>query len=89
MNSFMSNLSNATNYGMTWNGELSHKSTMNPVYDMFATGGAYRKRSDEDCILLFENAYEEDKSLALKCLFYFLTLYIYYIKNFLENQEKK
>lgn len=70
MNSFMSNLSNATNYGMTWNGELSHKSTMNPVYDMFATGGAYRKRSDEDCILLFKNAYEEDKSLALKCLFY-------------------
>ena len=47
MNSFMSNLSNATNYGMTWNGELSHKSTMNPIYDMFATGGAYRKRNDD------------------------------------------
>ena len=43
---------------------------MNPVYDMFATGGAYRRRNDEDCILLFKNAYEEDKSLALKCLFY-------------------
>ena len=33
-------------------------------------GAAYRTRSDEDCILLFKNAYEEDKNLALKCLFY-------------------
>ena len=30
------------------------------VYDMFTFGGAYRKRTDEDCILLFKNAYEEN-----------------------------
>lgn len=37
---------------------------------MFAMGAAYRKRSNEDCILLFKNAFEEDSVLALKCLFY-------------------
>src|SRR5699024_4291687 len=40
------------------------------VYDMFALGAAYRKRSDEDCILLFKNALEENEELAMKCLFY-------------------
>ena len=33
-------------------------------------GGAYRARTDEDCILLFKNAYLEDPVYALKCLFY-------------------
>ena len=54
----------------TENGGIAHKSTNSKVYDMFALGGAYRSRSDEDTILLFKNAYEEDKNLALKCLFY-------------------
>ena len=69
-NSFMNNLTNATNYKFTENGGLAHKSTRSMVYDMFALGGAYRQRSDEDCILLFKNAFEEDETLALKCLFY-------------------
>ena len=37
---------------------------------MFALCGAYRNRSDADCILAFKNAYEENPVLALKCLFY-------------------
>ena len=49
---------------------FGYKSTLNAVYDMFAFGGAYRNRTDEDCILLFKNALEENKELALKCLFY-------------------
>ena len=69
-NTFMSNLKNATNYTYTENGGLAHKTTMNAVYDMFSLGGAYRNRSDEDCILLFKNALEENEVLALKCLFY-------------------
>ena len=40
------------------------------MLDMFACGGAYRTRSDEDIILLFKNAFEEDRLLAMKCLFY-------------------
>lgn len=70
MNTFMNNLTNATNFARTENGALTHKSTRSAVYDMFAFGGAYRKRSDEDCELLFLNAYMENPVLALKCLFY-------------------
>ena len=33
-------------------------------------GAAFRNRTDEDCILLFENAYKQDPELAFKCLFY-------------------
>ena len=69
-NTFMENLTNATNFMVTENGALAHKSTRSMVYDMFAFGGAYRRRTDEDCILLFKNAYEENPELALKCLFY-------------------
>ena len=70
MNTFMSNLQDATNFTRTENGALAHKTTKSAVYDLFALGGAFRRRSDEDCILLFKNALEEDESLALKCLFY-------------------
>lgn len=70
MNTFMSNLQDATNFTRTDNGALAHKTTKSAVYDLFALGGAFRRRSDEDCILLFKNALEEDESLALKCLFY-------------------
>ena len=70
MNTFMNSLQNTYNYKRTENGALAHKSTGSAVYDMFAMGAAYRSRSDVDCILLFKNAYEEDETLALKCLFY-------------------
>ena len=71
MNTFMNELEKDTNYALTENGAVTHKSTLSFVYDMFAFGGAYRKRSADDIITLFKDAYEEeDKTLALKCLFY-------------------
>ena len=70
MNTFMNSLQNTYNYKRTENQALAHKSTGSAVYDMFAMGAAYRSRSDVDCILLFKNAFEEDETLALKCLFY-------------------
>ena len=70
MNSFMNNLEANTNYTITENGAVARKSTLNPVYDLFALGAAYRSRSDEDCIVLFMKAYDEDPELALKCLFW-------------------
>lgn len=69
-NTFLDSLKRETNYTETENCGVAHKSTLNAVYDMFALGGAYRNRTDEDCILLFKNALEENEELALKCLFY-------------------
>lgn len=69
-NEFLRNLKEQTNYTYTENGAIAHKTTMSNVYDMFAFAGAYRSRSEEDCILLFKKAYEENPRLALKCLFY-------------------
>lgn len=69
-NTFMNQLKNDTNYGYTENGAVKRLTTNSAVYDMFAMGAAYRSRSDEDVILLFKNAFEEDETLALKCLFY-------------------
>lgn len=69
-NTFLDSLKRDMNYTETENGGITHKSTLDAVYDMFALGGAYRSRDDEDCILLFKNALEENEELALKCLFY-------------------
>jgi len=70
MNTFMNSLQNTYNYKRTENNGVALKSTNSAVYDMFSLGAAYRSRSDADCILLFKNAFEEDETLALKCLFY-------------------
>lgn len=70
MNTFMTGLKNTTNYTYTENGALTHTSTMDSLMDLFAMGAAYRTRSDEDCILLFKKAYDENPTYALKCLFY-------------------
>ena len=69
-NSFMNQMKNENNYKLTENGAVAHSTTTSAVLDMFAFGGAYRNRSDEDVILLFKNAFEEDPLLAMKCLFY-------------------
>ena len=70
MNTFLQGLQADTNFTRTENGALTHKTTGSRVFDMFAMGGAYRSRSEADCILLFKNAIEEDITLAMKCLFY-------------------
>lgn len=70
MNTFMENMKAQSNYGYTENGAVKHTSTLNKVLDMFAMGGAYRQRSEEDCILLFKEAFEAHRDTALRCLFY-------------------
>ena len=69
-NTFIKKLENMSNTKNTENSALAYKSTLSKVYDMFAFGGAYRNRSDEDVIKLFKEAYDENPELALKCLFY-------------------
>ena len=70
MNTFLNGLQTANNYTYTENGAITHKSTMSSLMDLFAMGAAYRSRTDEDCILLFKKAFDEDPIYALKCLFY-------------------
>lgn len=70
MNMFMNGMKNATNYTYTENGAVTHKSTQSDLLDMFALGGAFRNRSDEDVILMFRKAFAENPKYALKCLFY-------------------
>lgn len=70
MNTLLQGMKDASNYCLTENGGVARRTTNSAVLDLFALGGAYRHRSEADCILLFKNAYEEDSTLALKCLFY-------------------
>ena len=69
-NSFVNALEKNLNYTRTENFGLAHRHTDSKVLELFGLGAAYRSRSDDDCILLFKSAYEEDPDLAMKCLFY-------------------
>lgn len=63
-------LKKTNNLTVTENGGVAYKSTNSAVLDLFAMGSAMRRRSDEDCIEMFNKAFNEDPNLALKCLFY-------------------
>ena len=70
MNQLLNGLKNQSNFTLTENGGITHKTTKSMLLDMFAMGAAMRNRSDNDVILMFKNAYEENPEYALKCLFY-------------------
>ena len=69
------------NFKNTENGAVAKKSTMSKLYDMFALGGAYRSRTESECILLFKEAYQENPVYALKCL--------WYLRDILEGQGER
>lgn len=70
MNELLKNLKEQQNVTKTMNGATTYASTMTKLYDLFAQGAAMRGASDSDCILMFKEAYEENPTMALKCLFY-------------------
>ena len=70
MNSLLNGMKSATNYTLTENGGLTHKTTNSDLLDMFAMGAAMRNRSDADVILMFQKAFAENAELAMKMLFY-------------------
>ena len=70
MNQLLNGLKNQSNFTLTENGAITHKTTKSMLLDMFAMGAAMRNRSDNDVILMFKNAYDENPEYALKCLFY-------------------
>lgn len=69
-NTFMNAMKSQNNFKFTENGAVAKKSTMSKLYDLFALGGAYRTRSESDCVLLFKEAYQENPKYAMKCLTY-------------------
>lgn len=70
MNKFLNEMDKRENITYTENGDIAYKTTRSGLVDLFALGGAYRNRTDEECISLFEKAFAEDESWAMKCLFY-------------------
>lgn len=70
MNKMLNGMKKTSNFTYTENGALTHKTSLSGLLDLFGLGAAYRSRSDDDCIVLFQKAYNEDPIHALKCLFY-------------------
>lgn len=69
-NNLLNAIKATTNYAFTENGGITHKTTNSNLLDMFAMGAAMRKRSEDDILLMFKKAYEENAELAMKMLFY-------------------
>lgn len=69
-NPFVQSMQVQSNYGLTENGALTNKSTLNHVLDFFGAGGAVRTRSEQDVINMFTRAFAQDKLLATKIMFY-------------------
>lgn len=67
--SLFQSMKNENNKTHTTNDMGAYKSTLNSVLDLFVKGASYRS-NPSDIISLVEKAYNEDKNLALKCLFY-------------------
>jgi len=63
-------LKSETNMTYTENGAVTHASTLSSCLDLFSTIGALRQQSAAETVRRFENAWAEDRDLAMKILFY-------------------
>jgi len=70
MNKFIKGAMAQQNETVTENGMEAYKSTNDFLVDLFGTIGAMRTLDQEKCLEIFEKAYNTDKLIALKCLFY-------------------
>jgi len=67
---FLDALKEINNYTYTENGAVALKSTGNAVLDAFGSLGAMKDRSAEDILNTFYRAFNEDRQLSMKLLFY-------------------
>jgi len=67
---FVEQMAKENNYTRTENSAVALRSTMSPLVDLFGTIGALRGKSDREIETAFSKAFSEDKTLALKMLFY-------------------
>lgn len=58
------------NITKTENGAYTLKSSLNALVDLFALGGSYRLKSEQEVLALFYAAFKQDRDLAMKTLFY-------------------
>lgn len=66
----LNHLQNQFNKAKTANGAEAYASTQSAVLDLFALGGAFRNRSEQDAKELFSKAFSENPVIAMKTLFY-------------------
>lgn len=70
MNKLMEAIENDTNFTLTENMALTHKTTKSDVLDYFSMGSALRTREPISKFSLFSKARAENKELAYRSLFY-------------------
>ena len=66
----LNELKKEANLTTTDNGAVTYVSTESFCLDLFSSIGGMRNRDESDIINMWRAAREEDKELALKCLFY-------------------
>lgn len=69
-NPFATALRIGANMTRTENNAATHKTSGSSLLDFFASGGAWRSRTESDITRTFELAFCENPVLALRCLFY-------------------
>lgn len=67
--SMLESLKNETNYKLTENGGVTHKTSKSYVLDYFAQGSSLRNRYLNSIVELFEKSYNENPLLTMKVLF--------------------
>lgn len=67
---FADAMTNEMNHGKTWNGADCYTSTSNKCLDFFGRIGAMRTAPVSDKLDLFDEAYREDATAAMKLLFF-------------------
>lgn len=66
----LNEMKNEFNKARTTNGDHQFNSSLDAVLDLFAKGGAMRRRDTQEVVSLFSKAFSEDAELTLKVLFY-------------------
>ena len=67
---FWKSLKETDNFTVTENGAVAYKSTLNACLDAFGSLGAMRRCDDTAIVSTFEEAFNEDKVLAMRMLFW-------------------
>lgn len=70
MTNFAQAMKHETTQKFTENGGFAYNSTMNELLDLFSCIGALRSRTEKEIRQKFARAFEQDKLLATKMLFY-------------------